>query len=164
MLPAEQLGLVALTNAAPVGVPEAVSRTFLDIAQDGKPSVDWLGLFGKLFAQLDQQGRSKVDYSKPPAHPVPARPQRAYIGTYANTYYGRLTVRAGAHGLVMRLGPRPTAFPLHHYTGDVFSYRTQGENAVGLSGVTFARSGKQRAGTVTVENLDHTGLGRFTRR
>ena len=164
LLPSEQLGLVALTNAAPVGVPEAVSRTFLDIAQDGKPSVDWLGLFGKLFAQLDQQGRSKVDYSKPPAHPVPARPQRAYIGTYASTYYGRLTVRAGAHGLVMRLGPRPTAFPLHHYTGDVFSYRTQGENAVGLSGVTFARSGKQRAGTVTVENLDHTGLGRFTRR
>ena len=64
----------------------------------------------------------------------------------------------------MLLGPRPTAFPLHHYTGDVFSYRTQGENAVGLSGVTFARHGKASAGKVTVENLDHTGLGTFTRR
>jgi hypothetical protein len=164
LLPSEQLGLVALTNAAPVGAPEAVSRTFLDIAQDGRPSVDWLGLFGKLFGQLEQQGRSKVDYSKPPAHPVPAGPQRAYVGTYASTYYGRLTIRAGAHGLVMRLGPRPTAFPLHHYTGDVFSCRTQGENAVGLSGVTFARQGKAPATRVTVENLDHTGLGVFRRR
>ena len=64
----------------------------------------------------------------------------------------------------MLLGPRPTAFPLRHYTGDVFSYRTQGENAVGLSGVTFARARKAPASTVTVENLDHTGLGSFTRR
>ena len=75
LVPAEKLGIVVLTNGAPIGVPEAVALTFLDIAQDGKPSVDWLGFFGKLFAQLDQQGRSKVDYSKPPAHPVPARPQ-----------------------------------------------------------------------------------------
>jgi CubicO group peptidase (beta-lactamase class C family) len=164
LLPSEQLGIVILTNSAPVGAPEAVARTFLDIAQDGKPSVDWLGLFGRLFAALEQEGRSPVDYSRPPAHPVPAGPQAAYVGTYANHYYGRLTIRAGSGGLVMRLGPRPTAFPLRHYTGDVFSYQTQGENAVGLSGLTFARHGKAPATSVTVENLDHSGLGGFIRR
>jgi len=164
LLPSEQLGIVILTNGAPVGAPEAVARTFLDIAQDGKPSVDWLGLFGKLFAGLEQEGRSPTDYSKPPAHPVPAGPQSAYIGAYENGYYGRLMVRAGSGGLVMRLGPRPSAFALGHYSGEVFSYRTQGENAVGLSGVTFVRQGRGPARSVTVENLDHTGLGTFTRR
>jgi hypothetical protein len=64
----------------------------------------------------------------------------------------------------MQLGPGPTAFALRHYDRDIFSYRTQGENAVGLSGVTFARQGKAPASRVTVENLDHTGLGTFTRR
>jgi CubicO group peptidase (beta-lactamase class C family) len=164
LLPSEQLGIVILTNGAPVGAPEAVARTFLDIAQDGKPSVDWLGLFGRIFAALEQEGQSPTDYSKPPAHPVPAGPQGAYVGTYANGYYGRLTIRAGSGGLVMQLGPGPTAFALRHYDRDIFSYRTQGENAVGLSGVTFARQGKAPASRVTVENLDHTGLGTFTRR
>jgi hypothetical protein len=51
---------------------------------------------------------------------------------------------------------------LAHYDGDVFSYQTVGENAVGLSGVTFTGSGG-RAGSVRVENLDHTGLGTFKR-
>jgi hypothetical protein len=59
-------------------------------------------------------------------------------------------------------GPKPITFPLAHYDGDVFSYQTVGENAVGLSGVTFTGSGG-RAGSVRVENLDHTGLGTFKR-
>ena len=37
----------------------------------------------------------------------------------------------------MRLGPKPRVFRLTHYDGDTFSYETAGENAVGLSGVTF---------------------------
>ena len=141
-----------------------MARTFLDLAQDGKPSVDWLGLFGRIFAALEQEGRSPVDYAKPPAHPVPAGPEAAYVGTYANGYYGRLTVRAGSGGLVMRLGPG--ARPSRCTTTPAMSSATgpEGENAVGLSGVTFARHRKASAGKVTVENLDHTGLGTFTRR
>ncbi|MFF9816530.1 hypothetical protein [Streptomyces sp. NPDC014006] len=47
-------------------------------------------------------------------------------------------------------------------TGGTFTYRTQGENAVGLSGVTFhVDSGK--AASVTVEHLDANELGTFTR-
>jgi CubicO group peptidase (beta-lactamase class C family) len=164
LLPSEQLGLAVLTNGEPVGAPEAVAHTFLDIAQDGKPSVDWLGLFGKIFAQMKQAGRSKTDYSKPPAHPHPAGPDRRYVGTYANGFYGPLTIRAGAGGLVMRLGPERTAFPLRHYDRDTFSYQTIGENAVGLSGVTFTRGPAGAAARVRVENLDENGLGRFTRR
>ena len=43
------------------------------------------------------------------------------------------------------------------------SYRTRGENAVGQSGVTFHVGDNGAADTVTLENLNTTGLGTFTR-
>jgi hypothetical protein len=55
----------------------------------------------------------------------------------------------------------PRARTLLH---DTFSYQTIGENAVGLSGVTFTRRPAGVAARVRVENVDEDGLGRFTRR
>ena len=64
----------------------------------------------------------------------------------------------------MQLGPRKQRFTLRHYDGDTFSYRTTGENAVGLSGLTFSVGSDGRADKVRVENLDTTGPGTFTRK
>ncbi|MEU7455636.1 serine hydrolase domain-containing protein [Streptosporangium roseum] len=164
LLPSERLGIVVLTNGEPVGAAEAVSATFLAVAQDGGATVDWLGLFGEVFAEAARSDRSETDYSRPPAGAAPARPDRAYTGTYANDFYGPLTVGpGGGGGLVMRLGPAGMRFPLRHHDGDVFAYRTAGENAAGLSGVTFTVGPAGTAARVTVENLDRTGLGTFTR-
>ncbi|WP_223185776.1 serine hydrolase [Streptomyces sp. CBMA152] len=157
MLPAEQLGIVVLTNGAPIGVPETVAQDFFDTAQFGKPTRDWLPLIGGALEKQLNQGASSTDYAHPPADVKPARATSAYTGTYDNAYYGRLTVTESATGLVAELGPRHMRFPLTHYSGDVFSFKTTGENAVGLTGVTF------KDNTVTVEYLDHTGLGTFTR-
>jgi len=41
-VPGEQLGIVVLTNAYPIGVAEALGTTFLDLALYGKPTQDWL--------------------------------------------------------------------------------------------------------------------------
>ena len=46
VLPAEQVGIVALTNAYPIGVPEAVCRAYLDLLLNGKIERDWLALLG----------------------------------------------------------------------------------------------------------------------
>ena len=43
LLPGEQLGIVALTNGRPQGIPEAICAAFLDTAQNGAPTVDWIG-------------------------------------------------------------------------------------------------------------------------
>lgn len=163
LLPSENLGIVVLTNGRPVGVPEAISSTFLDTAQTGGPTVDWLAFFGPLLEQVEEGDRSEVDYDKPPAAPAPAEESSAYTGTYANDYYGAMTVGAQGDELTMRLGPRKQRFALRHYDGDTFSYRTIGENAVGLSGVTFTVGSDGRADRVRVENLDANGLGTFTR-
>ena len=163
LLPSERLGIVVLTNAAPVGAPETIANDFFDIAQSGHPSVDWLGLFAHVFAVMEQSQKSKIVASKPPAHATPARPNRAYVGTYSNKFYGPLRVRVIRGKLAMQLGPRHMIFDLQHYDGNVFSYQTRGENAVGPSGVTFSVAAG-RATKLTVENLDETGLGTFTRR
>ncbi|MEW2415711.1 serine hydrolase [Streptomyces sp. NPDC046866] len=159
LLPLEQLGIVVLTNGAPVGLADAVALDFCDTAEHGKPTTDWLPLTSALYAKLDQGDRSKTDYAHPPANARPARADSAYTGTYDNPYYGRLTVAAGpgGKGLTLSLGPKPLRFPLTHYDGDTFSFVTAGENAVGRTGVTFSD------GTVRIEYLDENHLGTFTR-
>ncbi|HUR01579.1 MAG TPA: serine hydrolase [Nonomuraea sp.] len=164
LLPSEGLGIVVLTNGEPMGAPEAVASAFFDIAQHGRQTVDWLGLVGEIFAQTERSERSKLDYSRPPAGAAPAKAPASYTGTYANGYYGPLTVIENGGKLVMLLGPQDRRFPLTHYAGDVFSYPTQGENAVGLSGARFTFGAGGEAARVTLESLDHTGLGTFTRR
>ncbi|MFD9519162.1 serine hydrolase [Streptomyces sp. NPDC059979] len=157
MLPLEQLGIVVLTNGAPVGLADAVALDFFDFAEHGKTTADWLGLAGALYAQLGEEGRSPTDYARPPSGAKPAQDSAAYTGTYDSPYYGRATVTANDDGaLTLALGPRPLRFPLTHYDGDTFSFETVGENAVGRTGVTFADE------TLRVEYLDANGLGTFT--
>ncbi|MFE2480072.1 serine hydrolase [Streptomyces sp. NPDC059389] len=158
MLPLEKLGIVVLTNGAPVGVADAIAMDFFDTAEHGGPTTDWLPLFAELYAQQLGPGPSATDYAHPPAGAKPARADSAYTGTYVSPYYGKLTVTANpGGGLTLSLGPKPMRFPLTHYDGDTFSYVTTGENAVGRTGVFF------KDGTVRIEYLDATHLGTFTK-
>ncbi len=63
----------------------------------------------------------------------------------------------------MTLGPRGMTFPLGHWDRDTFTYQTVGENAVGLSGVTFQIGPDGAASGLTIENLNVSGDGVFTR-
>ncbi|AWZ07363.1 MULTISPECIES: serine hydrolase [unclassified Streptomyces] len=158
MLPREKLGIVVLTNGAPIGVADTVALDFFDFAEHGKNTTDWFPLVSALYAQLDDQGRSPTDYARPPAAAKAARADSAYTGTYDNPFYGKAAVTADRDGaLTLALGPGPQRYPLTHYDGDVFSFETAGENAVGRTGVTFAD------GTLRVEYLDADHLGTFTR-
>ncbi|MFE9257719.1 serine hydrolase [Streptomyces sp. NPDC006879] len=167
MLPGEQLAIVVLTNGAPVGAADAIALSFMDVAQHGKTTTDWLPLLAGVFEAQEQQRHSETDYTAPPVDAEPALPAAAYTGTYVNDYYGPMTVTAAPDGrLTMRLGPTDNSmqFPLTHYDGQTFSFRTTGENAVGLSGVTFTIGEDGKAQQLTVESLDSEGLGTFTRR
>lgn len=54
-------------------------------------------------------------------------------------------------------------FPLKYYDRDLFTYETEGENAVGTSGVTFTIGADGKATTVVVENLNLRREGTFKR-
>lgn len=166
MLPGEQLAIVTLTNGRPQGIPEAINADFMDTAQHGSPTVDWLPFTAAIFRQQDEADKPEVDYGKAPANPAPAGPDRRYTGTYDNSYYGPLVVFAQSGGLAMRMGPegRQTTFELTHFDGDTFSFETIGENGNGLAGALFAGTGRGSSPQVTLDFYDRTGLGTFTRR
>jgi CubicO group peptidase (beta-lactamase class C family) len=165
LLPGEQLGIVVLTNGRPQGIPEAIGAEFFDVAQHGSPTVDWLAFTAEVFRQIDESDKPAVDYSKRPARPEPARADSAYTGTYANSYYGPLTVAEDNGSLAMAMGPadKPTTFRLTHFDGDTFSFETIGENGNGLAGAIFTLDAGGKASGVRLDFYDRTGLGTFTR-
>jgi CubicO group peptidase (beta-lactamase class C family) len=176
LLPGEQLGIVALTNGRPQGIPEAICASFLDTAQNGAPTVDWFGFTAGAFQKIDEAEKPKVDYSQAPQRVHPARSNDFYAGSYANSYYGPLRVAVEGGLLTMELGPagRTTKFPLKHFDGDTFSFESIGENGNGLAGAIFALGSDGAtpgatpgaggtASSVRLDFYDQTGLGTFTR-
>jgi CubicO group peptidase (beta-lactamase class C family) len=163
LVPADRLGIVVLTNAQPLGLPEALAQSFIDLATYGKVRHDWYALYHPYFEEMALEGHSPIDYSKAPASRTPALPNVVYLGAYENDFYGNLEIVAQDGKLMMRAGPRRSAYPLTHYDRDTFYYETTGENEVGLSGVTFVIGGDGKATSVIVENLNQEGLGTFTR-
>ncbi|MGH2583512.1 MAG: serine hydrolase [Dehalococcoidia bacterium] len=164
MLPASDLGIVVLTNAAPVGAPEAVALSFIDLATTGAVSRDWLAALQPLFDALYAAGAGyATDYSNPPTPPAPALPLSAYTGAYRNDFFGEIEIVEQDNGLVILQGPMKMASPMRHYDHDLFIYQPTGESAGGLSGVTFTIGPDGKAVSVVVENLNIHGVGTFTR-
>lgn len=164
VMPAERFGIVVLTNAAPIGAPETICRSFLDIVLTGKIERDWLALFGGAFAEMavPTYGRD-ADYAKPPASAPAAASRSTYVGYYRNELYGPIGIVETADGLSLTLGPSPTSFPLRHYSGDIFTFQPTGENASGLSPVRFSRNGDEKAASVVIDYFNENGQGVFVR-
>ncbi len=162
LVPSEDLGIVVLTNGSPTGTAEAIAADFLDLALVGSQTQDWPALFAQAFegvvanpATLDEPA---------PTDPAPAQPDAAYVGTYANDYYGSADVVAEGGGIVLKLGPAATAYPLTHWDGDSFTWVAPGENSPGPSLVTFSTDAGGGSATMEVVALNEVPpLGVFTR-
>jgi CubicO group peptidase (beta-lactamase class C family) len=164
LVPAEKLGIVVLTNGAPIGVPEAVAFSFLDLVHAGKLERDWLAFVAPAFAELARANYgTRVDYKKDPAGQSAALPAASYTGTYRNDFVGDAVVAEENGKVVLKLGPKSLVFPLTHFDRDTFTYQPAGEMAAGPSGVMFRIGPDRIADTVTIENLDVHGSGTLTR-
>ncbi len=161
LLPGESLGIVVLTNGQPIGVPETVALSFLDLARFGKVELDYLKPLGALFAGIARQEYPRVPQQ--PTDPAPARPLAAYSGFYSNAFVGEITVKPQGSGLVLELGPQRRAYPLTHISGDTFRYQPSGENAAGPSAVAFSVAGDGPASRVQIDNFNVDGQGVFHR-
>lgn len=161
MLPSENLGIVVLTNGMPIGVPETLAANFLDLAEFGKVQRDWFAAYAPFLAAM-YVNPSELAGKVRPANPHTALPEAAYTGAYGNRFYGPAAVEIRNGRLVIVLGPLHTAFPLTHWDGNTFSYLPSGENAVGVSAVTFSIGNDGRAASFVMETLNAEGLGTFT--
>jgi CubicO group peptidase (beta-lactamase class C family) len=162
LLPSERLGIVVLTNGMPLGVSEAISQRFLDIAEHGEVHVDNFPKYLDYFTQLLAY-RGELVGKQPPAEPAPALPDDAYIGTYANEYYGPAIVKKTDKGMSLVVGPDKRTLPLRHWDGNTFAFDTGGENSIGISSVEFTPAKGDEPASMKVEFFNANGLGIFTK-
>lgn len=163
LVPAERLGIAVLTNGFPVGLAEAVSKSFLDLVLVGNIERDWIDAYGQLFADVMKADYGDaVDAALAPSQPSTALSPKRYLGPYDNELYGELEIAEENGSLVMKLGRHKDLFPLRHFDRDTFTYQPTGENAFGPSAVTFTVEA-DRTTAVTIENLNIHGQGTFLR-
>jgi len=165
LIPGERLGIAVLTNGEPIGVPEGIARSFLDVAENGRPTVDWFALFARLFDAMRAADAAPFDYAGRPRDALPPRALAGYAGRYGNDYYGPAEVSAADGVLRMSMGPAGArqTWDLAPHDGDTFSFRPVGENAVPRAGVTFERDPRGAVARLRIDFYDRTGLGTFVR-
>jgi len=158
VMPSEDLAIIALTNAAPIGVPETLTAQFMDLVQYGQVREDWAALYKKAIAPINNPEGSLVG-KQPPDNPVPVRPLSDYVGTYANDYWGPAIVTERDGALQLAMGPKNQTFTLAHWDSDIFTFMLTDENAPPgtISKATFAGN------SLNLEYYDSNKLGTFTR-
>lgn len=159
LLPSENVGIVVLTNGMPIGVPEAIISSFIEYIEREQIQHDWLQGFGERFAKM-LENESILEKQVRPEHPIPS--QAHYIGVYRNPYYGTAQVKFDHNTLTLVLGPKDLSFPLIHWNKNTFAYYPTGENALGISAVTFLVH-RSKATKMIIEHLDKNRLGTFIR-
>ena len=161
LYPSKGLAIVGLTNAPPVGLPEAIGVEFVDHIRFGKSTQpDWVAVIGPYIESPVTADQKK--YSVPAKDPKPARPGYTYTGRYENDLYGLMTVSGMGSNLSFTVGPGLQNFALRHYSGDDYFFATTGEDDSGFSGATFTVSGN-RAESLVVGAWNAQELGTFRR-
>jgi CubicO group peptidase (beta-lactamase class C family) len=158
VVPSTGLGIVALTNGFPIGIPEALTAQFFDLVQFGSIQRDWTSLYSHALAPLHAPEGVLAGVTSPSA-PLPARALSFYAGTYQNDYFGPLRVIAQGETLALAIGPKPMPLALTHWDGDVFTFTLRNENANPgtISKATFSSN------SVTLEYYDEDRVGTFVR-
>jgi hypothetical protein len=153
MIPSKQIGILVLTNGAPVGLPEAIALNFLDYFEFGAAKHDYLAILEGAFVDL-RNGilSSSTNYSteKPPSNPSPGGQPSSFVGTYDNAYYGKVEIEQEQGKLILRLPSLGAYYELSHWNGDTYTYYIGNEvSGAARRGVELSGNGE----TVTVENL-----------
>lgn len=165
LLPSADVGIVVLTNGAPVGAAEAVNAEFMDLVQFGHSTRDWFAALNALFAPFSAPVGDLAG-TTPSADAKPVKRLDRYTGTYRNGYYGTAKVRRDGRRLTVALGPKKTyVLRLDHWDGDTFAFAPTGENATygSLSSARFRFGKGSRATSMTLEFFDGVGHGRWRR-
>jgi CubicO group peptidase (beta-lactamase class C family) len=159
--PKEDFGVVVLTNGAPIGAAEAIADNIVDDIVKGAPTQDWSKVWADRYSQLFVEDPA---LAKPPTPPTPARGNDAYIGSYANDFFGTFDVTAGGPtGLQLIQGPAKVTYPLTHWDADTFTYISGPELPDIRSAVKFTMGADGKASAIDVGNLDGAGFGVLTR-
>lgn len=156
LLPELNLGVVVLTNGSPIGAAETIADDVVDTIVTGQPTTDWSAYWTKAFAPLSTPDEK---LSTPPANAQPALPNSAYVGTYANDFYGSNEVVEENGTLQLIAGPAKVKLPLTHYDGNTFTYAPQPGLPNVPAPLTFAVGADGTVTSVDIIGFDAPGSG-----
>lgn len=164
LIPSLDVGIVVLSNAAPVGAVESIGASFTDMVQTGAVTRDWFSGYGPLFAGFFTPLGETAGKPFPQAAAAP--PPASYcIGRYSHPYFGTIEVREdGSGGLILVAGPEPEVFPLMPWDGAMMVFDIENENAPAgsRSAATFS-GGQDKAEMLEIELFVQNGPARFER-
>lgn len=158
ILPAADLGIVVLTNGSPVGVPESINASFMDMVQFGKPLRDWYAAYHANMMGFYIPEGDLADKTQP-VNPQPAQPLESYTGHYENTYFGSAEIILEANKLKLIIGPARQHLSMSHWNADTFAVMPLTENAPAgsRSSVNFSMTNHKVDG-FTLNYLNQNGL------
>ncbi len=160
LLPAEGLGVIVLTNGFPIGAPEALVDEIIDQIVTGGQTQDWpehWSFVDGLYSVEDPA------LSEVPDPPTPARPNDAYLGSYANDFYGTFEVVADGEGMALVEGPDRVTYPLTHWDADTFTYVGSPEYPDLRNAITFTIGPDGQASSIFIGDGDGEGIGTLNR-
>jgi hypothetical protein len=164
MVPAEQFGIVVLTNGWAIGAAETIALSFQDLVLYGEIRNDYYVLLEPVFREvLAPHYQSDVDLYTPPADATAPNALATYTGTYLNDLYGPIQVVEQDGALWLHLSELIDPFELWHYDRDVFVYEPVGENAGAPSTVIFTVDEHGLTTEVTIAYFNEFGQGVFWR-
>jgi CubicO group peptidase (beta-lactamase class C family) len=159
LLPQEQLGVVVLSNAMPVGSAEAIADQIIDQIIVGEQTQDWAEVWSARYSNLFVADETLAE---PPVPATPALPDDAYVGSYANEYYGTFEVIADGDGLAVVQGPAGVEFALTHWDANTFTWISDPELPEVRSRFEFTVDPDGRATAITIPAAA-AGLGTLQR-
>jgi CubicO group peptidase (beta-lactamase class C family) len=159
LLPSKKIGIVVLTNGAPIGLPEAIAADYIDDVTTGSSNASSLAAWTKRFAGIYGP---KPDLTKP-ANPTAARDVAAYVGTYHNDYVGDVQIVSNGGKLQLVAGPKNMTFDLEHFDGDTFLYVSAPETPDYPSKVTFDVGADGTATALTDSTFEGSHQATLTR-
>lgn len=140
MIPALKLGVVVLTNQEAGEAFNAISLHVLDYYLDAPP-VDYPGIFRRLNARRDSVHAAawrRTVVSRDSAS-GPSLPLQRYAGSYADPWYGTVTVRWEAGRLSMKFDHTPSLEgSLEHWQFDTYLARWKDRELRADAFVTFS--------------------------
>ena len=116
-LPDHGAGVVILTNATNVGLPDALGAMVTD-KMLANPPLDYLGIVLK---QAKAQAAESARMFAPPAAPAAPPPLAPLAGIFTNPAMGRASVSVDGTRLVMALAETGARMVIEPWNGDVFT-------------------------------------------
>jgi CubicO group peptidase (beta-lactamase class C family) len=95
--PGAGIGIVILSNAAPVGAVEAIGAEFMEVVQFGDASRDWFAAYHAAMAGLFDPVGDLAGQERPAGAEAPGD-LAAFAGRYDSAYFGAAEIARGGMG------------------------------------------------------------------